>query len=114
VTQPRAQFESAEPGQPQARLEGARQPLSAGAADDLRPHSITHAISVIIPTKNRPGDLEQVFRSVVQQSVPVAQLIIVDQSATEEGGCRIDRLYRDAPAEVRDRMQLCFISATLG
>lgn len=49
-------------------------------------------ISVIIPTKNRPGDLENVVASLLVQTTPPAELLIVDQSEDEESRQRVDRL----------------------
>jgi glucosyl-dolichyl phosphate glucuronosyltransferase len=39
------------------------------------------SVSVIIPTKNRPGDLEATIESLLRQSRPPDEIIVVDQSA---------------------------------
>jgi GT2 family glycosyltransferase len=41
--------------------------------------------SVIIPTKNRPADLQRAIRSVLDQTADPQTLIVVDQSSDEEG-----------------------------
>jgi GT2 family glycosyltransferase len=46
--------------------------------------------TVIIPTKNRPTDLQQVTRSLFEQTVGPQSLIIVDQSYDEESRHRVE------------------------
>lgn len=41
-------------------------------------------IAVVIPTKNRRGDLVRAVDSVLAQSTPPAEIIVVDQSASDE------------------------------
>lgn len=53
-------------------------------------------ISVIIPTKNRPSDLENVVASLLVQTTPLAELLIVDQSEGEDSHHRVDRLMTAA------------------
>lgn len=49
-----------------------------GAGRDKMPDPLT--VSVIIPTKNRPGDLARTIETLLQQTVLPQELIIVDQS----------------------------------
>ena len=49
-------------------------------------------ISVIIVTKDRRADLKSCIESILKQSVPVNELIIVDSSLTENG---IERSAKD-------------------
>lgn len=53
-------------------------------------------ISVIIPTKNRPADLENVVASLLVQTKPPIELLIVDQSEDEESRLRVERLLAAA------------------
>ena len=46
-------------------------------------------LSIVIPTKNRPDDLGEAVQSILSQTVLPTQLIIVDQSATEESRQRV-------------------------
>jgi len=49
-------------------------------------------VSVIIPTKNRPEDLELTLQTLMKQSVMPEELIIVDQSESDESSRRVSRL----------------------
>lgn len=51
------------------------------------------AITAIIPTKNRPTDLQNVVRSLIAQGIQPASLLIVDQSESDEGRRLIERLF---------------------
>src|SRR5258708_7249400 len=66
-------------------------------------------VSVIIPTKNRPIDLGLTVESLFHQSTLPIQLIVVDQSGTEESKDPVERLCAEASPEVRERVQLCYI-----
>ena len=48
------------------------------------PQMIPKIISVIIPTLNRPADLKRCLDSLVAQTLPPDELIIVDQSSDEQ------------------------------
>lgn len=69
--------------------------------------SIIHYLdlTVIIPTKNRPAALERAVASVLRQNPPPRQLVIVDQSVTEESRERALRLVAaslsSAPVAIR-------------
>jgi GT2 family glycosyltransferase len=53
------------------------------------------SVSAIIPTKNRPDDLERAVRSLCVQTVPACELIIIDQSESSEGKKRATRLAQN-------------------
>ena len=59
-------------------------------------------ISVIVPTKNRPAYLAAMLRSLFKQTVIPHQLIIVDQSASDESERLVRSLYEEASAEIRN------------
>jgi len=66
------------------------------------------SVSVIIPTKNRPSDLALAVESVIRQTVPPQQLLIVDQSEDGESRRRVqERIFGET--ELRDRTKLCYI-----
>jgi GT2 family glycosyltransferase len=60
------------------------------------------AVSVLIPTKNRPEDLALALRSVLAQTVLPRQIVIVDQSADERGRVALDREMREADGGARE------------
>jgi len=51
-------------------------------ADQL--NTPTYSVSVIVPTKNRPREIEQALASLSRQSVEPLEVVIVDQSGSEE------------------------------
>jgi len=57
----------------------------------------TSRVSVIIPTKNRATDLAIAVQSLLGQTAPPAQLVIVDQSVDEVGFLRIKALLANMP-----------------
>lgn len=54
------------------------------------------SVSAIIPTKNRPDDLERAVKSLCAQTVPACELIIIDQSCTYESRERVMRLVQES------------------
>jgi len=70
---------------------------------------MSQSVSVIIPTKSRPVDLEFTVGSILQQSVLPVQLIVVDQSEDDESRRRVERLLFDAPLQVRDAIALDYL-----
>ena len=54
-------------------------------------------ISAVIPTKNRPRDLANAVMSILAQSRPPDELLVIDQSADGESQRRVDALF--APAQ---------------
>jgi len=67
------------------------------------------SVSVIIPTKNRPDDLQLAVRSLFEQTRLAQQLIIVDQSESPESFQRIQKEYAELPAQVRNVLTLEYI-----
>jgi len=67
------------------------------------------SVSVIIPTKNRPADLELTVRTLVNQSVLPEQLIIVDQSVTDESRRQIEGLISCASNQPLAKIDLDYI-----
>jgi glycosyltransferase involved in cell wall biosynthesis len=66
------------------------------------------SLSVIIPTKNRPLDLEVTVRSILDQTVLPQQLIIIDQSADGKSRGRIQILFDTLTSDARVRLKLCY------
>lgn len=66
-------------------------------------------VSVIIPTKNRPADLEAAVRSVLRQSYLPCELIIVDQSSGVESRGGVEQAYAECAAAVRSAVKLSYI-----
>lgn len=69
-------------------------------------HRRLPSASVIIPTKNRPDDLERTVSTLLGQSSLPQELIIIDQSADEESHRGVERQFRQAPPGVREGLQL--------
>jgi len=67
------------------------------------------SISVIIPTKNRPVDLENTVRSLLTQTAKPHELIIVDQTPGEESALAIRRLYAEAFPDTRGDRHLVYL-----
>jgi len=53
------------------------------------------AVSVIIPTKNRPDDLRLTLKTLLGQSIPAAEVIIVDQSEDDKSKLAASKAFRD-------------------
>lgn len=66
-------------------------------------------VAVVIPTKNRPSDLDAALGSILAQSVLPNQIILIDQST----GCDSERLARSRMAKasehVRESVELCYV-----
>jgi len=58
-------------------------------------------VSTVIPTKDRPTLLAQTVRALLAQTVALEELIVVDQSATDEGRRAVQALVEAAPAAGR-------------
>jgi len=61
-------------------------------------------VSVIVPTKNRPRLLGETVRALLAQTVTPAELIVVDQSASDEGRQLVRELVEAAPHARRPRL----------
>jgi GT2 family glycosyltransferase len=70
---------------------------------------MANTVSVIIPTKNRPVDLDLTVESLFQQSILPIQLIVVDQSQSGEGKERVERSFAEASLALREAVQFCYI-----
>jgi GT2 family glycosyltransferase len=66
-------------------------------------------VSVIIPTKNRPAALQQCLQSLFQQTTLPRELIIVDQSSSEDSRERVTRQYETSAERVQAALHLCYI-----
>jgi len=66
------------------------------------------SLSVIIPTKNRPADLESTVRSLLLQSVLPQQLVILDQSADNKSQQKVQALFDALPSAVGGRLKLTY------
>ncbi|MGH9540757.1 MAG: glycosyltransferase family 2 protein [Terriglobales bacterium] len=60
--------------------------------------TLAPTVSVLIPTKNRPDDLRETARSLLTQTAPPAEVIVVDQSAGDSSRCALAGLGRDSSA----------------
>lgn len=67
------------------------------------------SVSVIVPTKDRPRELEFTVRTLLLQTTLPLQLIIVDQSSGTEGRDRVDRLYASLVDRSGGALELCYI-----
>ncbi len=85
-------------------------------ADRMEAHGTTTSsrltLSAIIPTKNRPDELLLVVGSLLAQSIPPCQVIIVDQSESDEGRILVEREFNDTPEDIRQSIRLDYISDT--
>lgn len=61
-------------------------------------------VSAIVPTKGRPALLEAAVRALLAQTVPVDELIVVDQSEEDTGRRRVLALVAALPASRRPRL----------
>jgi glycosyltransferase involved in cell wall biosynthesis len=53
-------------------------------------------ISAVIPTKNRPADLARAVQSVLAQTRPPDELLIIDQSEGEDASRRVHAMFTEA------------------
>jgi GT2 family glycosyltransferase len=73
------------------------------------PRAALQALSVIIPTKDRPTCLERVVKLVLGQTVLPSQLVIVDQSVTEESRSAVETLFAGMSPLIRRAVRLSYI-----
>lgn len=78
----------------QAELEQHLKTLAAQGQTCARASADERSVSVIVPTYNRAAMLEECVHSLLQQSVPPAQIIIVDDGSQDDTGDRVQRLSR--------------------
>ena len=67
------------------------------------------SVSIIIPTRNRPRDLTDAIRTIFTQTVLPAEIVIVDQSETDESRQVVNRLYNQASECVRTTTRIVHI-----
>src|SRR5208282_2815483 len=67
------------------------------------------SISVIIPTYNRSGVLRYSVESVLNQTYPVSEVIVVDDGSTDDTAALIEREMRDKPSW-RERVRYIYQS----
>lgn len=60
-------------------------------------------ITAVIPTRNRAEDLCRTVVSILQQTVPPDELLIIDQSADEVPRARVQALFESADTSIRLR-----------
>jgi GT2 family glycosyltransferase len=71
-------------------------------------------VSAVVPTKNRPARLGVAVRALLAQSVPVDELIVVDQSHDDAGRRLVTALVADTPAARRPRLNYVLDPAITG
>ncbi len=75
----------------------------------------TLSVAVVIPTKNRPDDLDITVQTLLAQTVLPQQVIIVDQSSGDEGQTRVRDRFAALDPATRDRISLSYLrDTTLG
>lgn len=72
-------------------------------------HRPLPSASVVIPTKDRPEDLERTVSTLLLQSLLPRELIVVDQSGGTETERRVQCQLLQAPLAVRQAVQLHYI-----
>jgi glycosyltransferase involved in cell wall biosynthesis len=66
-------------------------------------------VSVIIPTKNRPQCLDAIVGKLLAQTVRPQQLIIVDQSESDQSRRLVEARYASMPPRAQDHVRLCYL-----
>jgi teichuronic acid biosynthesis glycosyltransferase TuaG len=69
-----------------------------GAPENTKQRGQHETVSVVIPCYNSKRFLNEAVASIVNQTVPVAEIIIVDDASTDdsyEEACTLDALYED-------------------
>src|SRR5947209_13830564 len=67
------------------------------------------SLSVIIPTKFRPDDIEQTVKTIFGQTVAPTQVIVIDQSDSHENRDRVERLHANLADQLRSSVKLSYI-----
>jgi len=80
----------------------------------MDPASVEARFSIIIPTKYRPEVVERTMGTVFRQSLPPWQVIVVDQSSTEETRARVERQFTAAGAQQWTRLSYLYDPAIRG
>lgn len=66
-------------------------------------------VSVIIPTKNRPGALRAAVASLLQQTHLPLEILIVDQSAGDQSRIAVEQVFAEVPADAARGVKLIYI-----
>ena len=69
----------------------------------------TPTVSVIIPTKNRVRDLALAVETLFRQTILPSELVIVDQSESDDSGIKVKSLYQALPDDQRLTLHLHYI-----
>lgn len=72
--------------------------------------SAYQTVSVLIPTKDRPACLQRAVELVLTQTVLPSQIVIVDQSVSDESRRRIEALFAACSPSSKS-VRLCYIHA---
>ena len=67
------------------------------------------SVSAIIPTKNRANDLLAVVRSLFQQTHLPKQVVIIDQSESEESRVQVEKAFSEGTPPIREKVQFCYV-----
>lgn len=73
------------------------------------PPNLLPSASVIIPTKDRPQDLEHTVSTVLAQTLLPCELIIVDQSTDDKSQRRAELQFHQVPAPIHETVRLRYI-----
>jgi GT2 family glycosyltransferase len=65
-------------------------------------------VAVVIPTKNRPQDLDSTVETLLAQTVLPRQLIVIDQSPTDESERRVFQRCHTLDCEAQDSLELIY------
>lgn len=92
-----------------SKSETSRQINDATARGTEPRYAAICTVSVIIPTKNRPRDLSLVIQSLFEQTVRVNEVIIVDQSESDEGRILVQSQFDEAREGRNSDVELRYI-----
>lgn len=70
------------------------------------------SVTVVIPTKNRPEELVETLDSVLRQTLRPREVVVVDQSDSEESGLSTKVLFEKMSPTIQDCVQLVYIRET--
>lgn len=89
--------------QPQALAATFRPPHSQPSAGNVASVRASVGVSVIIPTKDRPGELRETVASLLAQTVSPLEILIVDQSQGDGSWRAVSERWPSAATSVRLR-----------
>lgn len=86
---------------------------NARSRGDLRTRAKTPfappSISIVIPTKNRSGELSRAVQSVLAATVLPIEIIVIDQSEDDQSKHEVERIFPDLPERARNSVELVYI-----